>query len=130
MGRIHVVRERTCGGLRAQPRRCGTGRWQTSAGGGGDPRWRGDGRELFYISAASQLTAVMFAGTGPGAPKALFPVRVIPPVMPYLSSYDVTLDGQRFLFKLPVRDLTSAPLHLLTDWTVTTSGRSAAAGVR
>ena len=62
------------------------------------------------------LTAVMFAGTGPGVPKALFPVRVIPPVMPYLSSYDVTGDGQRFLFKLPVHDLTSAPLHLLTNW--------------
>ena len=58
-----------------------------------------------------------FAGTGPGAPpKALFQVRVIPPVMLYLSSYDVTADGQRFLFRLPVRDLTSAPLHLLTSW--------------
>ena len=104
-------------------------RWQMSAGGGSDPRWRGDGRELFYISAASQLTAVMFAGTGPGVPKALFPVRVIPPVMPYLSSYDVTGDGQRFLFKLPVHDLTSAPLHLLTNWRYY-SGRSAGAGVR
>jgi serine/threonine protein kinase len=104
-------------------------RWQMSAGGGADPRWRGDGRELFYISAASQLTAVAFAGTGPGAPKALFPVRVIPPVMPYLSSYDVTADGQRFLFKLPVRDLTSAPLHLLTNWP-SYSGRSARGRVR
>ena len=91
-------------------------RWQMSAGGGTDPRWRGDGGELFYISADSKLTAVDFAASGPGSPKPLFAVRVIPPGMPYLSNYDVTADGQRFLVKLPVHDLTSAPVHVLTNW--------------
>ena len=75
------------------------------------------------------MCAVGFSGTGPGAPKSLFPARVIPPGMPYLSNYDVTGDGQRFLFKLPVHDLTSAPLHLLTNWRYY-SGRSAGGGVR
>jgi Tol biopolymer transport system component len=91
-------------------------RWQMSAGGGSDPRWRGDGGELFYLSASSQLTAVDFTPAGPGAPKALFRVAVIPPGMPYLSNYDVTGDGRRFLFKLPVHDPTSAPLRALTNW--------------
>jgi hypothetical protein len=91
-------------------------RWQMSAGGGMDPRWRGDGRELFYISADSKLTAVEFSSRGPSEPRPLFEVRVIPPGQPYLSSYDVTNDGLRFLFKLPVHDLTSAPLQVLTNW--------------
>jgi eukaryotic-like serine/threonine-protein kinase len=92
-------------------------RWQMSAGGGTDPRWRGDGGELFYLSADSKLTAVEFAAaSGPGTPKPLFAVSVIPPGMPYLSNYDVTDDGQRFLIKLPVHDLTSAPVYVITNW--------------
>ena len=51
VARLHVVRERTRRGLRAQPRatRSGAGRCRPAAA--RDPRWRGDGRELFYISA-------------------------------------------------------------------------------
>ena len=94
-------------------------RWQISAGGGSDPRWRGDSRELFYISADSRLTAVPFEGA-PAAPRALFAVRVTPPGLPYLSNYDVTADGQRFLVKTPVHDLSSAPIHVITDWTALT----------
>ena len=89
-------------------------RWQVSAGGGSDPRWRGDGRELFYISADSRLTAVQFAAGAPSAPKPLFAVRLAPPGSPFLSNYDVTNDGQRFLFKVPVHDMASAPVHVMT----------------
>jgi Tol biopolymer transport system component len=104
-------------------------RWQMSAGGGTDPRWRGDGGELFYISADAKLTAVDFTASGPGTPRPLFAVRVIPPGMPYLSNYDVTADGQRFLFKLPVHDLTSAPVHVITNWQAE-SRRASDAGSR
>ena len=91
-------------------------RWQVSAGGGTDPRWRGDGSELFYVSADSWLTLVAFASGTPAAPNRLFEVRLAPPVIPYLSHYNVTPDAQRFLLKVPVRDVTSAPIHLLTNW--------------
>ncbi|MEN3336559.1 MAG: eukaryotic-like serine/threonine-protein kinase [Acidobacteriota bacterium] len=90
-------------------------RWQVSAGGGTDPRWRGDSRELFYISSDSSLTEVAFAG-GPAAPRPLFHVHVAPPGDPYLSNYDVTADGQRFLVRVPVHDVTSAPIRVLTNW--------------
>lgn len=90
-------------------------RWQVSAGGGTDPRWRGDTRELFYLSADSWLTAVEF-GSAPAAPRPLFQVRIAPPGSPYLSIYDVTTDGQRFLLKVPVHDVTSAPIHIVTNW--------------
>jgi Tol biopolymer transport system component len=91
-------------------------RWQVSAGGGTDPRWRGDGRELFYVSGDSWLAAVEFADGQPAAPRRLFQVRVSPPGNPYLSNYDVTADGRRFLLKVPVHDVTSSPIHVLSNW--------------
>src|SRR5438105_3489485 len=90
-------------------------RWQISAG-GSDPRWRGDGLELFYTSSDGWLTAVAFGAGAPGAPKRLFVVHVAPSVQPYMSNYNVTADGQRFLLKVPVRDVSSTPIHVLTNW--------------
>jgi serine/threonine protein kinase len=91
-------------------------RWQVSAGGGTDPRWRGNGRELFYVSADSWLTTVAFAHGEPSAPKRLFEVHVAPPVQPYMSNYNVTPDAERFLVKVPVHDVASTPIHILTNW--------------
>jgi serine/threonine protein kinase len=91
-------------------------RWQVSGGGGSDPRWRGDGRELFYVSADSWLTSVTFTDSGPAVPRRLFRVHVAPLGNPFLSNYDVTSDGQRFLVKVPVRDVMSAPIQILTSW--------------
>src|SRR5262249_55044838 len=51
------------------------GRWQVSTGGGEHPRWRGDGRELFYLSSDYKMMAVPVT-TGvkfdAGTPVALF----------------------------------------------------------
>jgi hypothetical protein len=71
---------------------------------------------LFYVSADLSLTVVGFAGGRPAAPRKLFHVRVTPPANPYLSNYDVTADGQKFLFKLPIHDVTSSPIHIVTNW--------------
>jgi serine/threonine protein kinase len=91
-------------------------RWQVSAGGGTDPRWRRDSSEIFYVSAESWLTSIGFAGGHPAAPRRLFQVHIAPPGDPYLSNYDVTADGQRFLFKIPDHDVTSTPIHVLSNW--------------
>jgi eukaryotic-like serine/threonine-protein kinase len=92
-------------------------RWQVSAGGGTDPRWRGNGRELFYISTDSWLTMVAFGNDGPSAPRRLFEVRVAPAVQPYMSNYNVSpADADRFLIKQPVHDVGSTPIHILTNW--------------
>ena len=52
-----------------------SGKWTVSTGGGIAPRWSGDGKELFYISADSKMMAVEVS-TNPvfkaGIPKALF----------------------------------------------------------
>ena len=91
-------------------------RWQVSAGGGTDPRWRRDTHELFYISADSWLMSVGFADAYPAAPKRLFEVHIAPPGDPFLSNYDVTADGERFLVKVPTHDVTSTPIHILSNW--------------
>jgi Tol biopolymer transport system component len=91
-------------------------RWQVSAGGGVDPRWRGYGRELFYVSADSSLTSVAFEAGKPAAPRRLFEIKTSPTGRPYLSNYDVTTGGQRFLVKVPVHDVASEPIHVVSNW--------------
>ncbi len=56
------------------------GKWMVSQGGGSQPRWRRDGKELFYISADSKVMAVPVATTPaftPGVPKALFAAPIL-----------------------------------------------------
>ena len=87
-----------------------------SIAGGEQPRWRGDGKELFYLAADGKLTAVeVKASAGPnpsfkaGAPVALFDARIAATSNAF--NYDVTADGKRFLVAAtPTGPATSAPL--------------------
>ncbi len=77
------------------------GKWQVSRGGGTEPRWRGDGKEIYYIDPKGILTAVP-ASTGgtfsAGTPSPLFPIRGRAPISSTdLFTYDVARDGNRFL---------------------------------
>ena len=78
----------------------GGGRWRVSQGGGVMPRWRRDGRELFYISPDSRMMAVD-VGTSPvfrsGTPRALFQTDMIDTrIRTGPMSWDIAPDG-RFL---------------------------------
>ena len=91
------------------------GKWQVSAAGGGFPHWRGDGKELFYLSPDNKMMAVPLE-TSPafhaGAPAPLFSVH------PGNGSvYDVAADGKRFLVNSLPADQGSPPLSLLVNWT-------------
>jgi eukaryotic-like serine/threonine-protein kinase len=74
-----------------------TGLFPISRDGGWGPRWRGDGKELFFLApdgtmmSASIDTANGFAA---GVPQKLFPTRLRPG---NARAYDVSADGQRFL---------------------------------
>jgi eukaryotic-like serine/threonine-protein kinase len=76
------------------------GKWQISRG-GSEPRWRGDGKELFYISQSGMMMAAPVATDGSfssGTPVALFQVRGRTHVSSTdLFTYDVSRDGKRFL---------------------------------
>jgi Tol biopolymer transport system component len=92
------------------------GRWQVSTAGGRGPRWRRDGKELFYLSADHKIMAVpvRFDPTfQAGSPAALFSVR--PPKA--WAAFDVSADGQRFLVDTATGDESSPPLTLIADWT-------------
>jgi dipeptidyl aminopeptidase/acylaminoacyl peptidase len=77
------------------------GRWQVTANGGMEPRWRRDGRELYYFALDGKLMAApVRAGSAFQADQAttLFQTPLsVPGEIPYPIRYDVTADGQRFL---------------------------------
>jgi hypothetical protein len=95
------------------------GKWQVSRGGGTEPRWRGDGKELFYIAPNGMLTAVpvdaqsVFA-TGPPTP--LFQIRGRAPISSTdVFTYDVAKDGKRFLVNRYVKPEHVPPLTVLLN---------------
>jgi dipeptidyl aminopeptidase/acylaminoacyl peptidase len=84
---------------------------QISVGGGSAPRWRRDGRELFYVSPDSRVMAVPFvpgaAGPEAGNPSALF-------TLPPTSGYEPSPDGQRFLVTSVVSE--ASPISIILNW--------------
>ena len=83
-------------------------RYRVSIDGGTQPRWRGDGRELFFIGSGDRLFAArVTAGTTTfqtDAPVALF--EACPPApgeeqAPFMYRYDVSADGSRTLWTCP-----------------------------
>jgi len=92
------------------------GRWPISQNGGVEPRWSGDGKELFYFAPDNRLMVARVNSDG-----ASFDVGEIRPLfqtrsMGFTYRYDVANDGKRFLVVagLP-QDL--SPITLLTNWT-------------
>jgi Tol biopolymer transport system component len=96
------------------------GKWQVSRGGGEEPRWRRDGKELFYLSAEGKMMAVAVK-TGSnfeaGSPVALFQTHLRQPIsLMELVSYDATADGQKFLINTKVDEPNAAPLSIILNW--------------
>jgi len=93
-------------------------RRQVSSGGGSQPRWRGDGRELFYISPDSKLMAVE-VGTRPsfevGPPRVLFQTRILP-LIEARNHYDAAADGQRFVVNSRRPEDASLPITVVSGW--------------
>jgi Tol biopolymer transport system component len=90
-------------------------KWQVSNGGGTGPRWRDDGKELFYFDL-NGVTAVAVDGAGStfqvGSSKLLFrlPLRGI-----IGREYAPTRDGQRFIAVTPSEG-SSQSLTLVQNW--------------
>jgi len=95
-------------------------KWQVSRSGGEEPRWRGDGKELFYLAPDSRLMAVdvkTSTGFESGSPIALFQSHPRQPLSAMdFFSYDVTADGQKFLVNTKVDTSNSAPLSVMLNW--------------
>jgi Tol biopolymer transport system component len=87
-------------------------RWQVSIAGGERPRWRRDGRELYFLSPDGHLQMVDVRADSTfrsGAPRALF-------VMRHADDYEVKADGQ-FLARTRIEDRARAGLQVVLNWT-------------
>jgi Tol biopolymer transport system component len=95
------------------------GEWQVSVGGGVQPRWRRDGKELYYIAPDGRLMAVPVMIKGAvferGAPVPLFGTRIAGTNAYTRQQYDVAADG-RFLFDVTTEDGATSPITLLQNW--------------
>ena len=96
------------------------GHWQVSTAGGRQPRWRPDGKELFFVAADGKLMAVPVTGSGsafePGVAVPLFqPQLVTSSAFPHKPQYAVARDG-RFLINQPAKDAAATPITLLMNW--------------
>jgi Tol biopolymer transport system component len=96
-------------------------RSRVSPAGGGQPRWRRDGTELFYIARDGKLMAVPIdlrsTGKTPvaGAPVPLFATRLASRGA-RKQQYAVAKDGQRFLMNVAVDEATRSPITIVQNW--------------
>ncbi|HSD72286.1 MAG TPA: protein kinase [Thermoanaerobaculia bacterium] len=87
------------------------GRRQVSTAGGTRPRWRADGRELFFGARGGKLMVVEALPNGDfGDPRELFQLRGA-------RDYAVAADGQRFLVDLSLEDPSTTPVTVVLGWT-------------
>ena len=93
------------------------GRWQISTMGGEEPRWSGDGRELFYRNN-SKLMSVAVERQGALDPKA--PTEVFDGVYDFRSesgiSYAVDPKGSRFLMIRPSDESATSSMVVVLNW--------------
>jgi eukaryotic-like serine/threonine-protein kinase len=95
----------------------GAGQWQISSAGGSQPRWRGDGKEIFYLSQDSKIMAVgvsLSPTVEAAAPTPLFAVR--PARYFNRFDYDVSADGQRFLVNTRVEGAADPRITVEVSW--------------
>ena len=100
----------------------GAGKVQVSSEGGVQPRWRRDGRELFYIAADGKLIAAEMKRASSTfkivSSKELFQTRMLLGVggrTNYVFRYDVAADGKRFLIVAEPEGQTQ-PITVVLNW--------------
>lgn len=94
------------------------GRWQLAEDSAVYSRWTRGGREIVYLAfdtAHATVLPVDLSGRAPrfGAPQRLFPV---PTLSINGNTFDVSPDGERILFVLPVPDARPTPYSLILKW--------------
>ena len=104
-------------------------KWQVSTVAGREPRWRADGKELFYVESVTGTSRVkvMSVPIGPapnpaGMPKLLFEFQAFLTVpQANVFVYSPSADGQRFLINVPSTE-TRPSLEVILNWGQTQSG--------
>jgi len=102
-----------------------SGKVPISTGGGSQPQWRGDGRELYYYTPDRKLMAVEVNGEGStfkvGVPRPLFNIRVvgagIDQGFPGNGYYAPARDGKRFLVTTSPESPERQQINVILNWT-------------
>ena len=92
-----------------------------STNGGGQVRWRRDGKELFYVALDGRLMAIpVQPASSIHAGDAGTPVPLFAPSMggglQERQQYVVSSDGQRFLMKTVTEAATTSPITVILNW--------------
>jgi serine/threonine-protein kinase len=87
------------------------GRWQVSNGGGSEPRWSGDGREIFFLDAGNRVVAAQVRGAPTFALVGSTPLfsAASYTIDAFHQAYDVSPDGRAFYFLSPLPAARNAP---------------------
>lgn len=95
-------------------------KWAVSSGGGYQPRWSRDGKELFYFASEGRMMSVdvtLGASFHASAPKFLFQAPIYGGGATTSNHYwDVAPDGQRFLINGYGRDSAGASMTIVLNW--------------
>jgi eukaryotic-like serine/threonine-protein kinase len=96
------------------------GKWQVSNAGGEQPKWRGDGKELFYLAPDSKMMSVpVTTGSNFDARTPIVLFQAYPRETVHATSeqffYDVTRDGQKFLINTQLNTATT-PMSVVLNW--------------
>jgi serine/threonine protein kinase len=91
------------------------GKWMISKGGGNNPRWRSDGKELFYIIPGAYQQMAVDVVTD-GTFQAGTPRRLFLGAGGLTTAPDAAADGKRFLYALPEGATAQTPFMVVLNW--------------
>jgi Tol biopolymer transport system component len=100
-------------------------KFQVSTGGGSEPRWRRDGRELFYLDSVGQLMSVAVTLAPEfrlGVAVPVFRTQLLSLPVAGSRRYGVSADGQRFLMNV-VGGTSLPPITVILNWQKALEGR-------
>jgi serine/threonine protein kinase/Tol biopolymer transport system component len=102
------------------------GKWQVSTRGGSEPKWRADGREIYFLGRDGNMMAVDVEVTDEeftfGEPHVLFHTGLVVAENPFTFAFDASSDGEHFIINTPVAaeddagDSTPAVLTVVVNW--------------
>jgi len=96
-----------------------TGKWQVSTNGGMQPRWRSDGKEIYYLAPTSKIMAVPVKADGStfeaGMPADLFETGLSG--LGVRNHYTVSADGQKLMAGIRAGGLAAPPMTFVLNWT-------------